>query len=135
MIRLICYSLFFICWLAALIYDFLYIPTFNGKIWLVKLKFLTIINMVLQTVYYGICLIRAFKDYGAENPNRGPHTAHPAAPSYYSYTKLHALCDYLYSRLAFPAGVFVVLMFLGIIRYRSRIDLSGDFGQNYTRLG
>jgi len=67
--------------------------------------------MVLQTLYFGVCLLRAFVDYRAVSPNRGPHTAHPAAPSYYAYSKLHAFCDYLYSRLAFPAGLFVVLMF------------------------
>jgi len=114
MIRLICYGLFFACWVSALVYDILYIPNFDGRIWFYKLKFLTIINMVLQSFYFGFCLLRAFVDYCAERPNHGPHRAHPTVPSYYTYTKLHALCDYLYTRLAFPAGIFVVIMFWGL---------------------
>ncbi|VDK56177.1 unnamed protein product [Anisakis simplex] len=50
-------------------------------------------------------------DYKTEQKDRGPHTRHPSAPSYWRVTKLHRICDALYYFGTFPVGVATCVMF------------------------
>lgn len=113
MLRPLIYSIIFGCWAFSLGYDVMHIPSFRGT-WFDKLKFLTIINMVIQTVYFGLCMIRAFIDTLANKPEVGPHKRHPDVPTYYPSTKFHSFVDGFYACGALPIGIFVVLMFWGL---------------------
>uniref|UniRef100_A0A915KDI2 Androgen-induced gene 1 protein n=1 Tax=Romanomermis culicivorax TaxID=13658 RepID=A0A915KDI2_ROMCU len=113
MIRTLIYLVIFVTWLRTLVYDVLYVGVvFDGEAsWFTKLKFLTILNMVLQTGYFGLCTLRALIDRCQETPKRGPHRAHPELPTYYPTTKLHVFCDRLYALAVFPLGMIVCIVF------------------------
>lgn len=114
MFRPLIYSLMFGLWAYSLNFDVQNIPAGPGMNWFHKLKFLTVINMVLQTGYYFLSLFRSLKDTFSERVGHGPHTAHPESPAYYRYSKFHAFCDSFYGCVAFPVALAVTLLFWGL---------------------
>lgn len=113
MLRIAIYGLMFGLWVYSLYYDVENIPSGPSQSWFRKLKFLTIINLVLETGYFTLCFVRALVDTFNEKKGHGPHTQHPQFPSYYSYSRLHSFCDTLYV-LALPLSFAVTLLFWGL---------------------
>jgi len=71
-------------------------------------------QQIVETVYFGTCLLRSLIDTWHESPKKGPHRQHPAMPTYYPSTKLHVVCDNLYALLAFPLGLVGITVVYGI---------------------
>ncbi|VDM47941.1 unnamed protein product [Toxocara canis] len=109
--RVIIYGLMAGVFCFTLVHDILYIPRIGHSWWIYKLVLLTMINLTLQSVYYTMCVVCAVMDYKTEKKDRGPHTKHPSAPSYWRYTTLHRLCDLIYYCGTFPIGVATCAMF------------------------
>uniref|UniRef100_A0A914RG16 Uncharacterized protein n=1 Tax=Parascaris equorum TaxID=6256 RepID=A0A914RG16_PAREQ len=86
--RVVIYGLMAGVFCFTLGHDFLYMPRIGHSWWIYKLVMLTMINL-----------------------DRGPHTRHPSAPSYWRYTKLHRICDFMYYIGTFPVGVATCGMF------------------------
>jgi len=68
------------------------------------------INLTLQCVYSAICLICALFDY-KEEVKRHYSAKSVHVPSYWRHTKLHRICDTLYSTSVFPAGMATCILF------------------------
>ncbi len=111
MIRLFIYALIFVIWAYSLAYEIQFVPVGPGQNRFHKLKYLTEINMLLQTAYSFLCVVRALVDECTKKPGHGPHTQHPESPNYYKYSKLHSICDGLYGCLAFPVAAVVSILF------------------------
>uniref|UniRef100_A0A915BY37 Androgen-induced gene 1 protein n=1 Tax=Parascaris univalens TaxID=6257 RepID=A0A915BY37_PARUN len=109
--RVVIYGLMAGVFCFTLGHDFLYMPRIGHSWWIYKLVMLTMINLTLQSVYYAMCVVCAVMDYLTEKKDRGPHTRHPSAPSYWRYTKLHRICDFMYYIGTFPVGVATCGMF------------------------
>lgn len=73
--------------------------TYGGR-W----KYLTFINQVLQTVFFGVCVLADLAPQFVSGKNR-------------LGVFLVSLRDYIFSVLAFPVGVFVVTSFWSIYSY------------------
>uniref|UniRef100_A0A914XCV7 Uncharacterized protein n=1 Tax=Plectus sambesii TaxID=2011161 RepID=A0A914XCV7_9BILA len=105
------YGIIFGTWAVALGYDVLFMPRLYKEWWAAKLCFMTMINFVLQTVYFGLCFIRAIVDAWHETKDKGPHRRHPGLPTYWPNSKLHRVCDFIYATSAFPLGFATVFLF------------------------
>uniref|UniRef100_A0A8C5WEB9 Androgen-dependent TFPI-regulating protein n=1 Tax=Leptobrachium leishanense TaxID=445787 RepID=A0A8C5WEB9_9ANUR len=73
--------------------------TYGGR-W----KYLTFINQVLQTIFFGVCVLADLAPHFISSKNR-------------LCSSLVSLRDFVFSVLAFPVGVFVVTSFWSIYSY------------------
>ncbi|VDN94011.1 unnamed protein product [Brugia pahangi] len=97
--------------LYALGYDIIYMPRIGYTWWIYKLVMLTMIDLVLQTVYYAMCFICALMDTLRETTDYGPHKKHPTTPSYWRNSKLHRISDFMYFTSVLPVGAITCLLF------------------------
>ncbi|MCP9263393.1 Androgen-induced protein [Dirofilaria immitis] len=71
--RLTIYGIIAGVFLYAIYYDIVYLPRIGHSWWIYKLVMLTMINLVLQAIYYVICFACAFMDALREKTDYGPH--------------------------------------------------------------
>jgi hypothetical protein len=137
MLRLVCYVAIASVYVYSLHFDVTQMPLIRGDTWWYKLRFLTMLNMVVYTGYILLSTVRAAVDviserrYSTEHSGSGSstrsggnkrgglsrtHSNTPAhhAPLYYSQSTLHSICDFLYAVVIIPMGLGVVALFWGI---------------------
>ncbi|VDN03837.1 unnamed protein product [Thelazia callipaeda] len=112
--RVTIYSIIAGVFLFALAYDIVYMPRIGHAWWIYKLVMLTMINLVLQAVYYSICFVCAIMDVAQDKADYGPHRKHPSTPSYWRNSKLHQISDFMYFTSVLPVGVTTCLLFWGL---------------------
>jgi hypothetical protein len=100
-------------WAGSLFYDIYFMPRIGVQSWFSKLVMLTMLNFVLQTIYSTICFVCAIFDWIEETKHQEEYK-HAHVPSYWRLTKLHKICDFMYSTSAFPVGMATSLLFWGL---------------------
>ncbi|KAI1724394.1 FAR-17a/AIG1-like protein [Ditylenchus destructor] len=108
--RVLIYGIILTVYAGSLAYDFRFIPRLGSQYWAYKLLMLSMINFVLQTVYSLICFFCALFDWNEEViHSKQIKSAH--VPSYWRQTKLHRICDFMYTTSVFPVGMTTCLMY------------------------
>ncbi len=80
--RILIYAIIFAVYTYTFFYDVRFLPRIGIKWWVSKLVMLSVINLVLQTVYSGICLLCAIMDWFVEKKEMAKAHKH-ALPSYW----------------------------------------------------
>lgn len=109
--RVLIYGIILGVYASALIYDIRFVPRIGSQWWINKLVMLSMINLTLQTVYSVICFFCSLFDWNEEVVHREQYGKHVHVPSYWRRTKLHKICDFMYSTSVFPVGMTSCLMF------------------------
>uniref|UniRef100_A0A914Y6J1 Androgen-induced gene 1 protein-like n=1 Tax=Panagrolaimus superbus TaxID=310955 RepID=A0A914Y6J1_9BILA len=113
--RVLIYGIIFGVWSGSLFYDIYFMPRIGIQTWFSKLVMLTMLNFVLQTVYSGICFCCSVFDMLEEQKHQEEYKQTKLhVPSYWRQTKLHKICDFMYSTSAFPVGMATSLLFWGL---------------------
>uniref|UniRef100_A0A915DE14 Uncharacterized protein n=1 Tax=Ditylenchus dipsaci TaxID=166011 RepID=A0A915DE14_9BILA len=108
--RVLIYGIILGVYAGSLVYDVRFIPRLGAHWWVYKLVMLSMISFTIQTVYSLICFICALFDWN-EEVIHAKQIKQAHVPSYWRQTKLHRLCDFLYSTCVFPVGMATCLMF------------------------
>ncbi|KAM3728709.1 Androgen-induced protein [Dirofilaria immitis] len=119
--RLTIYGIIAGVFLYAIYYDIVYLPRIGHSWWIYKLVMLTMINLVLQAIYYVICFACAFMDALREKTDYGPHKKHPTTPSYWRDSKLHRISDFMYFTIIIPIGATTCLIFWALYAVESTL--------------
>nr|CAD2201978.1 unnamed protein product [Meloidogyne enterolobii] len=87
---------------GALFYDIRFVPRVGSQLWIQKLVMLSMLNLLLQSVYSVICFFCALFDWNAELGHKDQYKKQIHVPSYWRSTKLHKICDFMYATSVFP---------------------------------
>jgi len=112
--RISIYSIIFGVYAYTLVYDVRFLPRIGIEWWLQKLVMLSVLNLVLQTFYSGLCLICAIFDWTTESKEPTCKSHKHVLPSYWRNTRTHNICDFTYFTSAFPVGMATCILYWAI---------------------
>uniref|UniRef100_A0A915Q4W1 Uncharacterized protein n=1 Tax=Setaria digitata TaxID=48799 RepID=A0A915Q4W1_9BILA len=109
--RVMIYGVMAVVFLFAIGYDIFYMPRIGHTWWIYKLVMLTMIDLVLQAVYYTLCFVCAVLDISSEKIDHGLHKKHSAPPGYWRNSRLHRISDFMYFTSILPVGATTCILF------------------------
>ncbi|KAF7633389.1 hypothetical protein Mgra_00007181 [Meloidogyne graminicola] len=98
--RVLIYGIMLGVYTGALFYDIRFVPIGGSRLWISKLVMLSMLNLLLQSIYSVICFFCALFDWNAELEHNKQHKKQIHVPSYWRRTKLHNICDFMYATSA-----------------------------------
>uniref|UniRef100_A0A914KX17 Uncharacterized protein n=1 Tax=Meloidogyne incognita TaxID=6306 RepID=A0A914KX17_MELIC len=117
--RVLIYGIMLGVYAGALFYDIRFVPRVGSQLWIQKLVMLSMLNLLLQSVYSVICFFCALFDWNAELGHKDQYKKQIHVPSYWRSTKLHKICDFMYATSVFPVGMATCLMFWSLYAVNS----------------
>jgi hypothetical protein len=109
--RVLIYGIMLGVYSGALFYDVRFVPRVGSQLWIQKIVMLSMINLLLQSIYSVICFFCALFDWNAEFQHNVQYKKQIHVPSYWRNTRLHKICDFMYATSVFPVGMATCLMF------------------------